>query len=524
VAAVRAFRNIPVFACALAALVAPGIAHAGSSLYVGAVENAPLQADLVTAKTKVDLARLAGFDTLRLAVFWAPGRASVMPEWDRVTLENAAAAANMYGIRLMVSVSNRDGRSTPNTPALQEELAIYALTIARSFPTITDFIIGNEPNLNTFWMPQFAKPQFKTVTTKVRVKGKLVKKRKKVLKAMPADLAAIGYTNLLAKSYDLLKDFNPVINVIGVALSPRGGDNPLASRPTHSPVTFLLDMGAALRKLNRTKPIMDTFAFHPYGEMSKIAPTFAHPNSKSIGLADYTKLTSTLKQAFKGTAQPAATLPIVYDEFGVQTTIPSEKTSIYTNLGTKVAKDAVTEPRQADYYQQALTMAYCQPNVVGLLFFHVTDEFDGNTWQSGVYYADDTPKWSLDPVRTAVLGARGGTLSNCASAAGTASLKTLNGSYSKEDEAWTGTITCSKWCTYLARLEVVGSGSVVTAMQADVQPSTETKIELPPQKLEPGLYRVSIRVWQYGRLGTTVFHQSVPFAVEKPPPPPPAAG
>jgi hypothetical protein len=516
-------RNIAVFACAVVALASPGHARAGSSLYVGAVENAPLSPDLVTAKAKVDLARLAGFDTLRLAVFWAPGRASVMPEWDRVTLENAAAAANLYGIRLMVSVSNLNGSTTPNTPSLQEELAIYALTIARAHPTITDFIIGNEPNLNTFWMPQFAKPQYRTVTTKARVNGKIVKKRKKVLKGMPADLAAIGYTNLLAKSYDVLKEFNPVINVIGVALSPRGGDDPLASRQTHSPVRFLLDMGAALRKLHRTKPIMDTFAFHPYGETSKIGPTFKHPNSNNIGLGDYAKLTSTLTQAFKGTAQNGATLPIVYDEFGVQTAIPSEKAGQYTNLGTKAARDAVTEPMQAEYYRQALTMAYCQPNVVGLLFFHVTDEFNGNTWQSGVYYADDTPKWSLDPVRTAAEAARNGRLSNCASAEATASLQTFASSYSPETDKWTGTITCVRLCTYLVRLQDAMTGATIRETQADVQPGVEGKLEF-PSGLDPGFYRVTLRVWQYGRVGTTVFRSTKLFVVEPPPPPPPPEG
>lgn len=510
----RGLRIIAILACALGALGAPGIARAGSSLLVGAVENAPMQPDLLTAKAKVDLARLAGFDTLRLAVFWAPGRASVMPEWDRVTLENAAAASQLAGIRLMVSVSNLNGRTTPNTPALQEELAIYALTIARAFPTITDFIIGNEPNLNTFWMPQFAKPQFKIV------------RKKKVLKAMPADLAAIGYTNLLAKTYDLLKGFNPTINVIGVALSPRGGDQPLASRPTHSPVRFLLDMGAALRKLNRTQPIMDTFAFHPYGEMSKTAPTFQHPESNNIGLGDYAKLTATLKAAFRGTAQNGATLPILYDEFGVQTTIPSDKAGPYTNLGSKVAKDAVSEATQARYYRQAIAMSYCQPNVVGLLFFHVTDEFNALTWQSGVYYADDTPKTSLAAVRAAAEAARAGTLTSCASAAGTASLQTLTlpeqESYTTKNDTWAGKLTCSRACTYLARIEDAQTGKPALIVQADVQPGVEATIGFPRETLAPGTYRVSVRVWQYGRLGTTVLRYGTPFTVaEEPPPPPP---
>ena len=481
--------------------------------------------DLVTAKAKVDLARLAGFDTLRLAVFWAPGRASVMPEWDKLTLENAAAAAQLSGIKLMVSVSNLNGNTTPNTPSLQEELAIYALTIARAYPTITDFIIGNEPNLNTFWMPQFAKPKYKTVKTKLRVKGKLITRTKKVMAGMPADLAAIGYTNLLAKSYDLLKDFNPMINVIGVALSPRGGDKPLAARPTHSPVTFLMDMGAALRKLHRSKPIMDTFAFHPYGETSKVAPTFTHPMSKNIGLADYAKLTSTLTDAFKGTAQPGSTLPIVYDEFGVQTTIPSSKSGPYTNLGTAVAKDAVSEALQAKYYSQAITMAYCQPNVVGLLFFHVTDEFNGNTWQSGLYYADDTPKTSLGAVRTTAEAARSGALSNCAGAAGTASLQTLTlpqkETFTTDDDAWSAKLSCSRYCSYLARIQNLSSGPAGGEASGDVQPGVEATITFPQRTLEPGTYRIAVRVWQYGRVGTTVLRYGKPFTVETPPPLPP---
>jgi hypothetical protein len=305
--------------------------------------------------------------------------------------------------------------------------------------------------------------------------------------------------------------------VIGVALSPRGGDQPLASRPTHSPVRFLLDMGAALRKLHRSTPIMDTFAFHPYGEMSKTAPTFKHPRSNNIGLGDYAKLVSTLSTAFRGTAQNGAALPILYDEFGVQTTIPGDKRGPYTNLGSKVAADAVPEAVQATYYRQAITMSYCQANVVGLLFFHVTDEFNANTWQSGVYYADDTPKTSLAAVRSAAEAARAGTLTSCAGAAGTASLQTLtlpeDETYPATNDMWTGKLTCSRTCTYLARIEDAQTGKPALVTQADVQPATEATIEFAHQTLPPGTYRIAVRVWQYGRLGTTVLRFGKPFTV-----------
>ena len=79
-------------------------------------------------------------------------------------------------------------------------------------------------------------------------------------------------------------------------------------------------------------------------------------------------------------------------EARTEVTVPlaGARTASRAACASASAKDAVSEALQATYYRQAITMAYCQPNVVGLLFFHVTDEFNANTWQSGLYYADDT--------------------------------------------------------------------------------------------------------------------------------------
>ena len=59
------------------------------------------------------------------------------------------------------------------------------------------------------------------------------------------------------------------------------------------------------------------------------------------------------------------------------------------------------EATQADYYRRAIELAACQANVVGLLLFHSHDEPALRGFQSGVYYADGTPKRSLTPVREA---------------------------------------------------------------------------------------------------------------------------
>jgi hypothetical protein len=514
-----------VLLCVLAALVVPSAARAGSTMFVGAVENAPLAPTLAEAKAKVDLARLAGFDTLRVGAFWGRGRASIVPKEDLVRLQNAATAAQLDGMRLIVSVSNDNSKNTPNTPAYRDELAIYTLQLARALPTVTDFIIGNEPNLNMFWLPQFSKPVYGTKWQRVRVHGKLVRTRVRYLKKPAQDVAAPAYLALLAKTYDLLKDFNPQINVIGVALSPRGGDNPTGIRPTHSPTTFLLDLGKAYRASHRTTPIMDALAFHPYPEASKIPPTLAHPRSKNIGLADYAKLTQTLGQAFNGTAQPGSSLPIVYDEFGVQSAIPSSQRNAYENFGAPLAKDAVSEATQATYYRQALTMAYCQPNVEGLLIFHVSDESNLAAWQSGLFYANDKPKSSLPAVRAAFEAARDGTLSSCAAAHASDFLDKVTippkDKVPADNTSWGGDLTCKNWCTFEARIEEYPSGDIVSKIVADAPPDHFTPVVFPEKTLDPGKYRIVVRVWAYRKIGTSVVRYGDPFTVEPPTPPTP---
>jgi hypothetical protein len=350
-----------------------------------------------------------------------------------------------------------------------------------------------------------------------------VKKRVKYLKKQPVDLAAPAYERLLASTYDYLKTENPNINVIGVALSPRGGDNPFGVRPTHSPMTFIRDLGKAYRATQRSLPIMDAFAMHPYPEKSALPPNIAHPKSKTIGFADYPKLVKTLGEAFDGTAQAGTALPIVYDEFGVQTKIPGAKSHAYNNLDTKLAQDAVSEATQGDFYRQALTMAYCQPNVVGMLIFHISDESNGNAWQSGLFYADDTPKASLKAVRAAAEAANSGMLSSCAGATAPTFLDAVTlpqkGAFAQDNTSWGGDLTCKKWCTFVARLEEFPSGKPVYTLKADGPPDTFVPVVFPPEKLPIGKYRMVMRVWAYGKIGTAVARYGTPFTVEQSPPP-----
>jgi hypothetical protein len=157
---------------------------------------------------------------------------------------------------------------------------------------------------------------------------------------------------------------------------------------------------------------MDVFDHHPYADNSSLPPSMAHPDSPTIAVADYAKLVDLLGKAFDGTAQKGSTLPILYGEFGVETAIPADKSGRY-NGQQPASWAAVDEATQARYYAEALKLALCQPNVVGILLFHVVDEAWLNAWQSGPFYADGTPKSSLGPIRDAANAARAGTLASC---------------------------------------------------------------------------------------------------------------
>ncbi|HZO97106.1 MAG TPA: hypothetical protein VFB42_07025 [Gaiellaceae bacterium] len=356
---------------ALAALAAAGCGGPSPhAIVVGAVDDAAKGADPAGS---MRLARDSGFGAVALSAIWTPPLTEPPPD-ELARLRGAVEAAAAARIRPLVAVYSFSG-ATPLTDEARAQFASFAASIPRLLPRVRDVIVGNEPNLNLFWMPQFA--------------------------ADGSDAAAPAYLALLTASYDAIKAVDPAVNVIGGALAARGADRPGGSRPTHSPTRFLEDLGAAYRASGRDRPVLDMFALHPYPESSRVPPDLEHPSSTAIGLADYGKLTDLLEEAF-GYAPP-----LVYGEYGVQTEIPAEERGAYTGAEQPATRpvDAATQGRA---YVEALRLAACQPLVRMLLLFHVSDEPRLEGLQTGVRYADGRPKPDLAEVaRTARAAAKG---------------------------------------------------------------------------------------------------------------------
>ncbi len=190
------------------------------------------------------LLRLAGFKAVRITSFWAPGLSEPTPH-EAMVLANVSMAAVLHGVRVYISVYNEGSRTTPLTVTARKEFASYAAAVVRDNPAFRDVIVGNEPNINRFWMPQFD----------VARKG----------------ASAPAYLRLLTGTYDALKAAAPDVRVWGGALAPRGIDRPFSGRDTISPTRFLRELGEAYRKSRRALPIMDGFSFHPYPLNSSVA-------------------------------------------------------------------------------------------------------------------------------------------------------------------------------------------------------------------------------------------------------------
>ena len=361
-------------------LVLPAAAQASMTMAIGAAEDEGRNADPAVARAKMDLAKAAGFDAIRVTAIWTPGQTQVPPD-QLAALQSVAAAGLFDGITVYATVMPFGSRTTPLTETARVEFAAFAADMVQRVPGIRNVIVGNEPNINRYWLPQFG-PNGENV-------------------------AAQTYTELLARTYDAIKAVDRTTFVIGGSLSPHGSDNPKFTRQTHSPTQFILDMGTDYRDSGRTRPLMDGFAFHPYGENSSVSPSATHPNSTTIGLADYPKLVALLGRAFNGTATRGSRLPIVYDEYGIESQIPSTKLSLYSGREPSTTKP-VSEAQQADDYEEALGMAACQPNVRAMFLFHVTDERNLDRWQSGVYYPDGKPKSSRAGVKQTIEQVRAG--------------------------------------------------------------------------------------------------------------------
>src|SRR6478752_5120892 len=133
---------------------APSALAGSPTMQFGAAEDVVRTTDLPAAKAKMTLLRLAGFSSVRVRS-QEQGTEATPSETELTVLRNVAGAAQLSAVRVYLSIYPTGSRVTPLTPEARELFAAYVTSLKEQLPSIKDVIIGNEPNINRFWLPQF---------------------------------------------------------------------------------------------------------------------------------------------------------------------------------------------------------------------------------------------------------------------------------------------------------------------------------------------------------------------------------
>lgn len=364
------------FACALAVLVAPAVAR--GELVVGAADNRP-ESSPEQAERFYDTMAEIGLTENRVAIIWNPQQPTQIDR--QAALDAAVVLAAARGVRVTFSVFTKPANAISGTPANGARFVAFLVQLARTYPTVRDFIVGNEPNKPLGWLPQFD------------ARGRAV--------------ACSSYAGLLAASYDALKAVDQRIAVIGLAVGARGNDNPAAGRnESISPVRCIRDVGRAYRASKRTRPLMDEISLHPYpnNASDSLETGYRWPNA---GVPNMARIKQAVWDAFNGTAQPIfaepgaplRTMKVRLNEVGWQVAIPPGSQAAYYGSENVPLTD---DGNQAAIYGNLIPYLACDASVRSLLFFNMVDAPNLDGWQSGLLRADWTRRPSFSIVKSAI--------------------------------------------------------------------------------------------------------------------------
>ena len=295
---------------------------------------------------------------------------------DKGYLDRTVPEAFAAGLRVTLAVYPYPPREIESGASSPRAFAAYVASVARAFPRVQQFVVGNEPNQPAFWRPQ------------VRPDG--------------SNASAAAFGPYLASAYDALKAVDPAITVVGVGLSPRGNDKPDAkSNISTSPIRFLRALGAWYRASGRTRPLMDGFSFHPYPNRATdpLERGYAWPNA---GFANLDRVKQALFDAFDGTAQPTTVdgLRLYLDEVGWQVDTAGQPG--YSGLENVVVTD---ELQQAAVYGELVRRAACDPDIAEVSFFGFRDDGARTGFQAALQRLDGTPRPAAEAVRQAIADA-----------------------------------------------------------------------------------------------------------------------
>ena len=229
----------------------------------------------------------------------------------------------------------------------------YTGTDGRTLPAVRLWAAWNEPNNPVFLRPQFVKAGGKWVIQSA-------KDYAKICNAIYGGIHATMY-----------RDEKVACGVT----APRGNNNPRSTRPSVSPVAFLV----AARKAGMKT--FDAYAHNPYYGVPTETPTTRPPSLRpgaaptAITLANINVLLASISRLY-------GPRHLWITEYGYQTKPPDEVFG-------------VSWSNQARYLTQAFAIARKNPRIDMMIWFLLKDQPELSGWQSGLMTVDGRLKPSF---------------------------------------------------------------------------------------------------------------------------------
>jgi hypothetical protein len=276
------------------------------------------------------------------------------PAYDWTLYDRVDRYAEQYGMKLLFTILFTPkwaggGARFNNPPSNMNDLRNFAYAAAERYsghyiptnendevplPPVKLWLAWNEPN-NPLWLKQTSGGRFVSPRYYAGICN--------------AIYTGVHYTNFAGEQ------------VACGATGPRGNNAPRSSRPSISPLAFMV----AARKAGMRQ--MDAYAHHPYYSNPSQSPAFKPPDRSTIQLGNLRTLIALSNKLF-------GKKPIWITEYGYQTPPDNQ-------FGVSFAK-------QASYLAQAYAIARSTPQVAMMVWFMLKDDTNiSQGWQSGLLTA-----------------------------------------------------------------------------------------------------------------------------------------
>ena len=314
----------------------------------------------------------AGLKQNVMTVRWKPSDPLNIP--DQAALDVAVPNAVAAGIEVVFAVYPYPPSELEVGGVSHLAFAAWLDQLARAYPQVTTYIVGNEPNLNTFWRPQGSGGGRILSAAQLRAfpRGRLRRAEDGLARDHRARRRALAARRPGARRRR---------QVVARPL-PRARSAPGIARASGRRRSWTASATTPIR-IRATSRFRSPF-------------TYGWPNASVLELA---RIKQALWDAFDGTPQPTTLngLKLYLDEVGWQV-----DTSTQPGYRDDENVRVTSEETQAAIYAELVRYVVCDADVAQLNFFGYYDEPTRLGWQAALRRADGSERASHAAVAAAI--------------------------------------------------------------------------------------------------------------------------